>query len=139
MHGLLTASALFSATPDLEHRIDALVDASGPAARGFVGIHVVELASGKTVYQRNQDKLFMPASNMKLFTTALALLRLGPDYRFTTQVIREASGDLVLVGSGDPSLSGRVFPYRKGRAPRPALAADRRPGRPDGRERICAR
>ena len=35
---------------------------------------------------------------MKLFTTALALLRLGPDYRFTTQVIREASGDLVLVG-----------------------------------------
>jgi serine-type D-Ala-D-Ala carboxypeptidase/endopeptidase (penicillin-binding protein 4) len=120
---LLTASALFSATPDLEHRIDALVDASGPAARGFVGIHVVELAGGKTVYQRNQDKLFMPASNMKLFTSALALLRLGTDYRFTTQVIRDASGDVVLVGSGDPSLCGRVFPYRKGAAPRPALAA----------------
>jgi serine-type D-Ala-D-Ala carboxypeptidase/endopeptidase (penicillin-binding protein 4) len=120
---LWTASALFSATPDLEHRIDALVDASGPAARGFIGIHVVELTGGKTIYQRNQDKLFMPASNMKLFTSALALLRLGPDYRFTTQVIREASGDLVLVGSGDPSLSGRVFPYRKGATPRSPLAA----------------
>ena len=120
---LLTIPALFSATPDLEHRIDALVDASGPVSHGFVGIHVVELSSGKTIYQRNQDKLFMPASNMKLFTSALALLRLGPDYHFTTQVIREASGDLVLVGSGDPSLCGRVFPYRKGAAPRPPLAA----------------
>jgi len=120
---LVTIPALFSAAPDLEHRIDALVDATGPAARGFVGIHVVELAGGKTIYQRNQDKLFMPASNMKLFTSALALLRLGPEYRFTTQVVREASGDLVLVGSGDPSLCGRVFPYRKGAAQRPALAA----------------
>jgi D-alanyl-D-alanine carboxypeptidase/D-alanyl-D-alanine-endopeptidase (penicillin-binding protein 4) len=117
------ASALFSAAIDLEHRIDALVDASGPAARGFVGIHVVELAGGKTVYQRNPDKLFMPASNMKLFTSALALLRLGPDYRFTTQVLREPSGDIVLAGSGDPSLSGRVFPYKKGASPHPALAA----------------
>jgi serine-type D-Ala-D-Ala carboxypeptidase/endopeptidase (penicillin-binding protein 4) len=117
------ASALFSAAIDLEHRIDALVDATGPAARGFVGIHVVELDSGKTVYQRNSDKLFMPASNMKLVTSALALLRLGPDYRFTTQVVREASGDVTLVGSGDPSLSGRVFPYKKGAGPHPALFA----------------
>jgi D-alanyl-D-alanine carboxypeptidase/D-alanyl-D-alanine-endopeptidase (penicillin-binding protein 4) len=120
---LMLGAALWSATPDLEHRIDALVDASGPVARGFVGIHVVELTGGKTIYQRNSDKLFMPASNMKLFTSALALLRLGPAYRFTTQVIREDSGDVVLVGSGDPSLSGRVFPYRKDAAPHPALAA----------------
>lgn len=119
---LLSASALLSAPIDLEHRIDALVDASGPAAHGFVGIHVVELAGGKTVYQRNHDKLFMPASNMKLFTSALALLRLGPDYRFTTQVIQEDSGGVVLMGSGDPSLSGRVFPYRKDAAPHPALS-----------------
>jgi D-alanyl-D-alanine carboxypeptidase/D-alanyl-D-alanine-endopeptidase (penicillin-binding protein 4) len=120
---LFSASALWSAPIDLEHRIDALVDASGPVAHGFVGIHVVELAGGKTVYQRNQDKLFLPASNMKLFTSALALLRLGPDYRFTTQVVREESGDVVLVGSGDPSLSGRAFPYRRGAEPKPALAA----------------
>ena len=78
---------------------------------------------GKTVYQRNKEKMFMPESNMKLFTSALALLRLGPDYRFTTQVVREPSGDVVLAGSGDPSLSGRVFPYKKGASPHPSLTA----------------
>ncbi|MGD1095184.1 MAG: D-alanyl-D-alanine carboxypeptidase/D-alanyl-D-alanine-endopeptidase [Bryobacteraceae bacterium] len=98
---------------DLEHRIDALTEASGPAGHAFVGIHVVELSTGKTLYHKNEDKLLLPASNMKLFTTALALLRLGPDYRFVTQVVRDPSGDLVLVGGGDPSLSGRVYPYQK--------------------------
>lgn len=82
----------------------------------------MDLATGKTIYQRNADKLFLPASNMKLFTSALALLRLGPDYRFTTQVVREPSGDLVLAGSGDPSLSGQVFPYQKDAVLRPGLA-----------------
>lgn len=73
----------------------------------------MELAGGKTLYRRNEDHLFLPASNMKRFTTALALLRLGPEYRFTTRAMIEPSGDLVLMGSGDPSLSGRVFPYQK--------------------------
>ena len=60
---------------------------------------------------------------MKLFTTALALLRLGPDYRFITHVTLDPSGDLVLTGSGDPSLSGREFPYRKDAPLGPGLAA----------------
>ena len=62
----------------------------------------------------------MPASNMKLFTTALALIRLGPEYRFRTQIGSEAgidasgvlAGDLMLAGGGDPSLSGREYPYQ---------------------------
>jgi D-alanyl-D-alanine carboxypeptidase/D-alanyl-D-alanine-endopeptidase (penicillin-binding protein 4) len=108
---------------DLEHRIDALVEASGPIGRGFAGIHVVDLANGKTIYRRNDDKLFLPASNMKLFTSALALVRLGPEYHFVTQIVRDPSGDLVLVGSGDPSLSGRVFPYQKEAIQGPALKA----------------
>src|SRR6266404_4395414 len=108
---------------DLEHRIDALAESSGATGRAFVGIHVVELASGRTLYHRNEDRLFLPASNMKLFTTALALLRLGPEYRFTTQLVLEPSGDLVLAGSGDPSLSGRVFPYQKDAPIGPRLQA----------------
>jgi D-alanyl-D-alanine carboxypeptidase/D-alanyl-D-alanine-endopeptidase (penicillin-binding protein 4) len=116
-------SALACTGTDLEHRIDALVEASGPIGRGFAGIHVVDLANGKSIYHRNEDKLFLPASNMKLFTSALALLRLGPDYRFVTQVVREPSGDLTLVGSGDPSLSGRIFPYQKDSGFDPALKA----------------
>ena len=54
---------------------------------------------------------------------SMALERLSPDYRFTTRVLREASGDLVLVGSGDPSMSGRAFPYQKDAKPGPPLAA----------------
>ena len=94
-----------------------------------MGIHVVQLSSGRILYRRNEDRLFLPASNMKLFTSALALLRLGPDYRFTTQLKLETpgdfapGGDLTLVGSGDPSMSGRVFPYDKDSAAGPGLRA----------------
>ncbi len=87
--------------------------------RGFWGIEVVSLASGKTLYSQNADKLFTPASNLKLFTTAAALALIGPDYKFRTTVESAATldrygrlnGDLVLVGRGDPNLSGRQLPY----------------------------
>jgi D-alanyl-D-alanine carboxypeptidase/D-alanyl-D-alanine-endopeptidase (penicillin-binding protein 4) len=106
---------------DLAQRLDALTEDN--PAMGFAGIHVVDLANGKTLYRRNEDRLFLPASNLKLVTTALALERLGPDYRFLTRLVREPSGDLVLLGSGDPSLSGRVFPYRKDAPSGPPLQA----------------
>jgi serine-type D-Ala-D-Ala carboxypeptidase/endopeptidase (penicillin-binding protein 4) len=97
---------------DLPKTIDALMQAS-PASRASVGIQVVDLKTGNTLYSRNADRLFLPASNMKLFTAALALERLGPDYRMTTRLVRAPSGDLILVGGGDPSLSGRAYPYQK--------------------------
>jgi serine-type D-Ala-D-Ala carboxypeptidase/endopeptidase (penicillin-binding protein 4) len=110
--------ALFSTqcfAADLEQRLDALV-AQSPAG-GFAGIHVVDAATGQTLYQKNQDRLFLPASNLKILTSALALERLRPDYKFTTRLLRDSSGNLVLVGSGDPSLSGRVYPYQKDQLP----------------------
>ena len=82
-----------------------------------------DLTSGKTLYARNPDRLFLPASNMKLFVSALALEKLGPDYRFVTHLIRETGGNLTLLGSGDPSLSGRIYPYSRDAAPVPPLAA----------------
>lgn len=105
----------------LEQRLDRLLEA-GPG-KYFAGVEVFSLNSKKVIYQYSDDSLFMPASNMKLLTTALALLRLGPDYRFTTRLVREASGDVVLAGSGDPSLSGRVYPYAKDNVPGPPLQA----------------
>ena len=64
------------------------------------------------------ETLFVPASNAKLYATALALERLGPDYRFTTRVVGEVEavdgvlgGSLRLIGGGDPNLSARVIPY----------------------------
>jgi len=116
---LLFSMALCSTAADLEHRIETLAGAN--PLHGVAGIHIVELSSGKTIYRLNEDRLFLPASNMKLFTTALALLRLGPDRRFTTQVLLDLSGNVVLVGGGDPSLSGRVFPYQKAAAFEPGL------------------
>jgi serine-type D-Ala-D-Ala carboxypeptidase/endopeptidase (penicillin-binding protein 4) len=88
-------------------------------ARGMWGIQVKSLTSGKVLYQQNSEKLFTPASNTKLFTTAAVLALIGPDYKFHTTVesagsldrYGRLSGDLVLVGRGDPNLSGRVLPY----------------------------
>ncbi len=119
---LLTMIAAASAA-DLSHTIDTLVDANPSAARSSIGIYVVDLKAGKPLYTRNENRLFLPASNMKLFTTALALEKLGPDYRFETRLIQEPSGDLALIGSGDPSLSGRAYPYRRDATNGPALRA----------------
>ena len=107
--------------------IDRLL-ASSPAARGaFWGIQVTDLKTGRTLYQLNADRLFVPASNTKLFTTGLALLRLGPQFTFETRVTAGRPpdadgcirGPLRLVGGGDPNLSARAVPYQ----PEPARAA----------------
>src|SRR5215472_8029401 len=88
-------------------------------SRGFWGIEIRNLDSGKVLYAADSDKLFTPASNTKLFTTAAALALIGPDYKFHTTLETNGSldkygrltGDLVLVGRGDPNLSGRELPY----------------------------
>jgi D-alanyl-D-alanine carboxypeptidase/D-alanyl-D-alanine-endopeptidase (penicillin-binding protein 4) len=118
---ILAALALRGA--DLAHRLEAAVDSSRLAQHAGIGIHVVDLATGRSLYSRNEKRLFLPASNMKLFTSALAIQTLGPDYRFTTRLIREASGDLALAGSGDPSMNGRAYPYSAKATPMPGLAA----------------
>jgi len=127
----LTAGALMAqaaAPADLAMKLDRTIEASAPLSRAFVGMRVVRLSDGRVLYAHNADRLFVPASNMKLFTTALALSKLGPDYRLSTQIGAEVpldadgtlAGDLELIGGGDPSLSGREYPYR-GRAPAGAV------------------
>src|SRR5581483_9248615 len=109
------------AGPDLKSKIDAIIAQTPWLSHAFLGINVVSLREGRTLYQRDAQKLFAPASNTKLFTTALALSTLGPQYRFTTSIVGEGSidasgrlaGDLVFVGGGDPSLSSRRYPYQK--------------------------
>jgi D-alanyl-D-alanine carboxypeptidase/D-alanyl-D-alanine-endopeptidase (penicillin-binding protein 4) len=113
--------AAFAYSETLEQRLDRLLEA-GPG-KYFAGVEVLSLETKKILFKHNNDSLFMPASNMKVLTTALALVRLGPDYRFTTRLSRELSGDLVLSGSGDPSFSGRVYPYAKDSGSGPPLRA----------------
>ena len=106
--------------PALAQRVERVIAGSPALSRAHVGICVVDL-KGKPVFERNARSWFVPASNTKLYSTALALTRLGPEYRMTTRVMAEAAlesdgvvhGDLRLVGGGDPSLSGRTYPYDK--------------------------
>ena len=67
------------------------------------GVEIVHVDSGRCLYQHQKSKPLMPASNMKIVTTASALKTLGPDYEFETQVGLEGQR-LVFVGSGDPLL-----------------------------------
>ena len=98
--------------------------ATPAARRAFWGIQIVEMESGRVVYGLNAEKLFVPASNQKLFSTALALSRLGPRHRYETSLVSEAEldsggvlrGDLVLLGGGDPNLSARILPYNRNRS-----------------------
>jgi D-alanyl-D-alanine carboxypeptidase/D-alanyl-D-alanine-endopeptidase (penicillin-binding protein 4) len=60
-------------------------------------------SDGKTIFARNPDTQLMPASNMKLITTAAAVHYLGADYVFKTEV-GLLDGSLVIVGGGDPLL-----------------------------------
>src|ERR1700678_2704235 len=114
---LCAAPLLAAPAPPLQDRIAAVLSAPD-LARGFWGIEVVSAANGETLYSQNGDKLFTPASNTKLFTTAAALALIGPDYKFRTTVettgtldrYGRLNGDLVLVGRGDPNLSDAKFP-----------------------------
>ena len=88
-------------------------------ARGVWGVDVRSLDSGERLYQLDAGRLMMPASNMKIFTTAAAAEILGWDHRFTTTLETSApieggilKGDLIVRGGGDPTINSR-----DGRAP----------------------
>ena len=93
----------------IRNAIERIVDGDDlPDA--FWGIYVQNLRTGEVIYSRNADKNLLPASNMKLITTATALDALGPDYRYVTGLYFDGSardstlrGDFVLRGSGDPT------------------------------------
>lgn len=80
------------------------------------GVVIQSLANGEYFYKRNEDKIFIPASDLKLITSAAALVNLGFDYRFKTEIYRRGKvdgsilkGDLIIKGFGDPTISGRLY------------------------------
>lgn len=101
----------------LAKRVEAVM-ARPEFAHAFFGVEFYDLDAKKAVYRLNGDKFFTPASTTKLLSVGTALELLGPDYRFHTRVYRTGpirpdgtlDGDLVLVASGDPNLSGRARP-----------------------------
>jgi D-alanyl-D-alanine carboxypeptidase/D-alanyl-D-alanine-endopeptidase (penicillin-binding protein 4) len=110
----------------VEAEIDAIL-ATPPLDQVHWGVLARDLQSGEIVVSRNAGKKFVPASNMKILVTAVALAKLGPDHRFHTELWGagelqegELDGDLVLVGTGDPTLSDRY--WESNEAPLQALA-----------------
>lgn len=97
---------------------------------GNWGVMVVSLTRGDTVYSHNADELLLPASTMKLYTSAVALERFGPAHQFKTEVLRDGMvspdgtvlGNLVLKGAGDPSLSPRYSSWNVGVRPLDSIA-----------------
>jgi D-alanyl-D-alanine carboxypeptidase/D-alanyl-D-alanine-endopeptidase (penicillin-binding protein 4) len=85
-------------------------------AAAMWGAKIVSLDTGVTVFEHNPQKLFSPASNSKLYTVALALDRLGADYRIKTSLYAKAKpsrsgtlkGDLIVYGRGDPTINARL-------------------------------
>jgi N-acyl-D-amino-acid deacylase len=87
-------------------------------AHSIFGIEFYSLSTGKVIYELNPNQLMVPGSTTKLLTEGTVLSLLGEDYRFHTLVYRTGpvtkngtlEGDIVVVASGDPDLSGRIQP-----------------------------
>jgi D-alanyl-D-alanine carboxypeptidase/D-alanyl-D-alanine-endopeptidase (penicillin-binding protein 4) len=111
--------------------VDALLDSPDFRTARW-GVVLADLDTTAIHYSRDMEKSFMPASNLKLFTSAAGLALLGPDFRSTTTLATTASlseegvlqGDLLIHGTGDPSISGRY--NRRWRSP-----GSREPGTPE--------
>ncbi|MGC2162453.1 MAG: D-alanyl-D-alanine carboxypeptidase/D-alanyl-D-alanine-endopeptidase [Silvibacterium sp.] len=123
-------AAKHRAKQNMVAEIDAILH--DPAVtRDHWGISVVTL-DGAPVYAYNDGQLFQPASNAKLTTAAAALSLLPPGTTWTTAAVTtaptdsagELHGDITLLGAGDPTISGRSYPYEeKTERPNPSLAA----------------
>lgn len=99
----------------LTSRINAIIS-DAPVNSALWGIYVVDLQTGRPLYRLNETSTMIPASNLKLLTTATALDVLGPDYRYTTRLHHVGTiengtlrGDLILEGAGDPTFGSQAM------------------------------
>jgi D-alanyl-D-alanine carboxypeptidase/D-alanyl-D-alanine-endopeptidase (penicillin-binding protein 4) len=101
------------AKASLTGQVDSIISRPSQQKVHF-SVHIIKADSGATVYSHNGREAMIPASNMKIITTASALKYLGPDYVYKTKV-GLCDNTLVVVGSGDPLLGDRVTDAKYGR------------------------
>jgi len=104
-----------STLPELWNQMDDIFN-DPSFSNATWGVLIQSLETGEYFYRRNEDKLLMPASSLKLFTTSAAFILLGPEYRFTTNIYKRGNidgsilkGDIIVQGRGDPTISGRFY------------------------------
>jgi D-alanyl-D-alanine carboxypeptidase/D-alanyl-D-alanine-endopeptidase (penicillin-binding protein 4) len=112
----IAVAAALAAQPAPDRRIQQVMDRPEFAHASW-GMEFYDLGAKKTAFAVNRDRLFVPGSTTKLLTMGTAFEVLGADHRFHTRIYRTGpvrggvvAGDLVLVASGDPNLSGRERP-----------------------------
>ena len=116
---IILAAAIFGiclgsfAKADLTERINGIISRSLQQKVQF-SIHIIKADSGVPVYEHNAGELMIPASNMKIITSAAALKYLGPDYEYKTKV-GLCDDTLVVIGSGDPLLGDEKTDTKYGR------------------------
>lgn len=100
---------------NLQKQIDSIFN-DERFLNAHIGVLIKTISSGKVLYERNANKLFMPASNQKILTAAAALTKLGADFQFRTILSRSSSikdsiidGDVIVFGDGDPTLYSRFY------------------------------
>ncbi len=110
------AETLDRGVVELQRALGGILTTAG-GRRGRWAVLAVSLDRGDTLLALNTRELMVPASNMKLLTTATALALLGPEFRTATYLLADGplsggalKGNLILFGTGDPTLSERFFP-----------------------------
>lgn len=108
--------------PCLEHAQGTLLNFPKEATSS-VGVIVRDLATGEDIVSHNAQQMLTPASITKSVTSCAALHLLGPDFRFETPVYLSGDvaggtlrGDIIIVGTGDPTMESAHFPRNAGMA-----------------------
>lgn len=130
-----SAELSFSSVEEVRSAVEAHLAQERFAAATW-GVAAASLETGAVLVEHNAGKLLKPASNAKLFSGALALDRLGPEFRFETTLLAEAApgpdgvleGDLIVYGRGDPTFSNRFFDGEYGRSLPPLVEVMKRAG-----------
>ncbi|MDN3505475.1 MAG: D-alanyl-D-alanine carboxypeptidase/D-alanyl-D-alanine-endopeptidase [Rhabdochlamydiaceae bacterium] len=118
---LIPAASLFSSTHlNIEAAFDKMCE-HPLLKKATIGFCLLDPSTDESIFEANSEKSLMPASLTKLFTTAAALELLGPNMQFSTKLCyqgkiedRMLTGDIIILGDGDPTLGSDRFDLRAG-------------------------
>lgn len=110
---LASAASAQKAEERVARRLQTAVAKAGKSTR--VGVVVKNLKTGAVWYEHGGGEPLKPGSVMKLFTTAAALLKFGPDFQYETPIYR-VNDELWVIGSGDPGLGDERLMHKHNRA-----------------------